>query len=195
MLSFYTRTTNLGVHIPDGYLVEKLEETLLYFLGHNKTHGGFYFNIYPTDKEMVISVKRVEILGYDEEERLKFRARRAKFYHPDGINLDKYRFNNIWKLSIPPAIDSTQGKAVGLGRYYEKKSRADTVVLYPLKMEEGYSYQDKYTKCKVVILHKNDIWRAIIFYFFTDEIGSEEVDREIKRSWGFLRFKEEEKKE
>lgn len=192
-LSSYVARGHLEIQVPEGYRVEKLDGSL-YECSPGRILGNFYFNIYPPDQEIVISMRPKPASQYNhwDEKTRAFHAKMAKFYHPDaGITTENYTFNNIWKISVLALKDTLQGKPIGLGAYYEKKSRGDTVVLYPIKIEKGFPYQGKYTRGKGIILHKNDIGQARIYYFYTDEVDPKEVDREIRRSWGFLQFKKE----
>lgn len=67
-----------------------------------------------------------------------------------------------------------------------KKVNADRGVLYNLKMNN--KYMKIYSRCKKLILYKNEWGRAEILFFYNK--GDDKlVEEEIKRTWGMLKFK------
>ena len=79
-------------------------------------------------------------------------------------------------VSIPIKIDTTN----------LKRLNADNGYIYNMKII--YPYLEKYPYCKKVLIHKNDLYRAEVLYFYNKK-EIDNVDDIIQKTWGMLQFK------
>lgn len=96
--------------------------------------------------------------------------------NPDKINLG----------AIAVEIDTTLSKMKYLDTLQLKKVNANRGIIYNLKVSNKYC--GVYPLCKKIILHKDHVGRAEIFFFYNkgDDVL---VDDEINKTWGMLKFK------
>lgn len=94
--------------------------------------------------------------------------------------------NKNWLVDLKVEADTSDNKII----YYNKKQlsaiNADNAALYQLKMKQVFL--GKYTACKVLIIHKEHISDAQIFYFYNDN-SKAIVNKQIKATYGILKFK------
>jgi hypothetical protein len=94
--------------------------------------------------------------------------------------------NKNWEIKVKVESDTSDNKPV----YYNKKQlaviNADNAVLYQLKMTR--IFLKKYTLCKVVVIHKENVSDAQIFYFYNNT-SKDLVDKQIKVTSNILKFK------
>lgn len=107
---------------------------------------------------------------------------------PRGIRIreasgDPGRFN---LKAIASEADTELSELKYIDTLQFKKVNADRGVLYNLKIIK--KYMGIYSRCKKLILYKNEWGRAEILFFYNK--GDDKlVEEEIKRTWGMLKFK------
>lgn len=88
--------------------------------------------------------------------------------------------------AIASEVDTTLSKVKHLDTLQLKKVKADSGVIYNLKINK--KYMGIYTRCKKIILYKSE-WGRIEILFFYNKCQDALVDEEIKKTWGMLKFK------
>jgi len=94
--------------------------------------------------------------------------------------------NKNWLVNLKVQADTVNGKIVYLDAEKVIAINADKVVIYQLKMKQVFL--GKYTYCKVLLIHKENVSDAQIFYFYNNTSKSL-VDSQIKATYGVLKFK------
>lgn len=94
--------------------------------------------------------------------------------------------NNLMPYLITEA-DSSVSTPIKIDETNLKKLNADNGYIYNMKII--YPYLNKYTYCKKALIHKNNVCRAEILYFYTKKEDDKIVDETIKKTWGMLKFK------
>lgn len=78
---------------------------------------------------------------------------------------------------------------------YDKEKLSGITASRGAKFDVGmkyYSYLDKYTHCRIVLIQQNYTGEAFISYFYTDS-SEAKVEKVIEDTWGLLRFNDEKK--
>jgi hypothetical protein len=94
--------------------------------------------------------------------------------------------NKNWLVDIHVEADTSVTRPAYFGKEQLNVLNADNAALYQLKMKR--TFLEKYTYCKVVIIHKEHVSDAQIFYFYNDS-SKDVVDDQIRATNGVLKFK------
>lgn len=131
-----------------------------------------FLSIKNNTKDLVIGLAPVPIFQ-DDKESLTY-----KLFPSDA--------NKNWLVDIKVEADTSVFKPSYYGKDQLALLNADNAVLYQLKMKQVFL--EKYTYCKVLIIHKEHISDTQLFYFYNDS-SKDIVDDQIKMTYGVLRFK------
>jgi hypothetical protein len=82
--------------------------------------------------------------------------------------------------------DTVLGKVKYLDTVFLKKVKADSGVIYNLKINS--KYMGIYARCKKITLYKSEWGRTEILFFYNKGYDAL-VDEEIEKTWGMLKFK------
>ena len=107
---------------------------------------------------------------------------------PRGIKIREVSGNpgRINLSAIASEVDTTLSKVKQLDTLQLKKVKADSGVIYNLKINK--KYMGIYAKCKKIILYKSEWGRTEILFFYNKKDDAL-VDKEIEKTWGMLKFK------
>jgi len=67
-----------------------------------------------------------------------------------------------------------------------KRINADKGYIYPLRMDN--LFLEKYSRCRILIIHKEDVSDAQVFFFYNEE-NEKIIFKEIEKQLDMLRFK------
>lgn len=93
--------------------------------------------------------------------------------------------NTIMPYLITEA-DSAISVPIKINEKNLKKLNADNGYIYNMKIV--YPYLNKYTFCRKILIHKDNVSNAEILYFYTKK-EEEKIDEIIKKTWDMLKFK------
>lgn len=173
---------NLAFKLPEGYEELEVQE----FRPIQGQHfDRMYYSMVNLDKDILIGFLPVPYIHFDEED-MEFHVGMAKLYNPDITSETIALGNNAWKGWAGSYVDLNTGPPVPLDAKMTALAHADTAVIFPLKME--YPYKGHYTKCKYVIIHRDNRGDGRILYFYHNG-NAHLVDDEIERTWGMLQFR------
>lgn len=173
--------------IPDKYQEFQVNDEFFIPVKRN-IFGRFGYGLINEKNDILIAIAVVPYINATDKD-LEFMLATTRAANPDkNIRLEDVHPNNLWKNSISSFIDSAAGKAISADQSMISALNADTVVIFPLKMDN--LYLGKYNKCQYVLIHKNDTGDGRILYFYTDE-NARMIDKEIADTWGFLKFQKD----
>jgi len=184
--TFWLNECNLEFQMPDGYEEVKAEDKVYYSPEKGKFLGRILYKIINQEKDIVIGLTTIPIFDATEKE-LKVRLLMARAAQPGKeITLADVHQNNAWKNTIKAHIDSAASPPVYADAYRRELINADTAVIFPMKVDNPY--QDTYTKCKYVVIQRDNRGEGQLLCFYHDD-NAHLVDEEIRRTWGVLKFR------
>lgn len=162
--------TRLNFHKPDNYFCI--------------TPPDSYFDIHPNYR---VSIFCISMINKDNSIMITV----SPFAYPKGVTkAEKFLIatedlNHISKKALAAEMDIRFSNKNLIGVPQLKKMNADRGYIYNLKVQK--LYLGIYPRCKKVVVYKDNIGRAEI-YFFYKENQEEIVKKEIKNTWGMLKF-------
>ena len=174
---------NLAYKQPEGYRYFETESHDFLPLISKGGMGVLEYLIH-TGNDIMIGVSAIPFMEADDNE-LRFRASLTNSVNKNNdATMESVHPNNNWKNMMRTYADSVKGTDVEFDDLIPLN--ADTVVVFPVKMEQVHL--GKYDKCKSVIMHKDYAGVGRLLYFYHDQ-NEHLVDAEIRRTWGTLVFR------
>lgn len=98
---------------------------------------------------------------------------------------DSLRANYSYLATLKLEQDESSFKSIGLYKKNYSITKADSGIIYQLKLEK--LFLNKYDSCRVLVLHKENVADAFMYFFYKKENTS--IDEEIKKNCSTLIFK------
>lgn len=151
------------------------------FFPIDKPNSSTDYRIESPDKDVVIVFRFQPFLSVKDSIKV------APFNRAFNPNRTMPARNEQYLVFAKTQADTLSGHKVTYypERYARKTFGADHAGTY--RMLQKYVYRDRYDKCEVVYLFKNDVGMLELLYFYTANSGN--IKKLIKKTAGMVRFK------
>lgn len=180
---FMLNESNLVYKQPEGYRYFEAE-TRIFLPLIGKGGLGVLDYLINTNNDIMIGVSAIPFLEADDNE-LRLRVALTNGVNKNNdATMESVHPNNNWKNIMRAFADSM--KVADFKSDDLMSLNADTVVVFPVRMEQPHL--GKYDKCKCLIMHKDYAGVGRILYLYHDQ-NEHLVDAEIRKTWGMLVFR------
>lgn len=168
--SFFLNEVNLKYEQPTNYKYMDSTETL--HLKTGKVYSSAFYSIKNTVSDVAIVFVIIPISAKLIRDSITFK----------GLIVPNQSYINYAKNHA----DTTFSKLNKINLKKLGEVNADAGFIFDGSMDS--TYKGKYTAAKVVILHKQNIGDIELFYFYNEK-SKKDIEAEIKRTWGMVKFR------